>query len=215
MAATHLAAEERIVLRNVSWDTYESLMRDHEHSSYPRFTYDRGVLEIMSPLPLHDRFSRLIDLFVTVVAEELGTDAYGLGSTTFKRNDLQRGFEADACFYLQHQEDVRGKARLDPHVDPPPDLVVEVDISHSSLDKLPIYRQFGVPEVWRFDGARLSILATVAEGEYGEQARSQALPAVTSAALTSLLSEGIGLSNVAWMRRVRAWLRGQALGGES
>jgi Uma2 family endonuclease len=63
------------------------------------------------------------------------------------REDLACGFEPDACFYLDHADAIAPDRPLDLAVDPPPDLVVEVDITRSSLDKFPIYAALGVPEV--------------------------------------------------------------------
>ncbi len=99
---------------------------------------------------------------------------------------------------------MRGKARVDLHVDPAPDLVVEIDITHPSLDKLPIYARIGVPEVWRYDGARLGILTLENDG-YTARPSSRALPAVTAEALTTLLPCSMGVGDIAWMRSVRAW----------
>ena len=92
------------------------------------------------------------------VAEELGIEAEDLGSTTFRREDLERGFEPDSCFYIQNEKEIRGNVRIDPAVDQPPDLVIEIDITSPSLNKLPIYARMGVPEVWRYDGERMAIL---------------------------------------------------------
>ncbi len=138
-ATTQGAPEPRIVLSNIEWETYERLLADQADSSAPRFAYDRGALEIMSPLPEHERYNRTIAALVESVAEELGLDGENLGSTTFKREDLERGFEPDSCFYIQHEAAVRGKSALDLRVDPPPDLVIAIDITHPSLDKFPIY----------------------------------------------------------------------------
>ncbi len=132
MATIPSVQEQRMVLYNVGWDTYERLLRDHTNAGAPRFAYDRGTLEIMSPLPEHERFNRAIQLLVPVIAEECGMEVYSLGSTTLNRADLQRGFEPDSCFYAQHAARVRGKDRIDLQVDPPPDLVVEIDITHPS-----------------------------------------------------------------------------------
>jgi Uma2 family endonuclease len=150
-------SEQRTVLHNISWETYEHLLADHLDSSSPRFTYDRGTLEIMVVSSRHERPNRLIALLVETVAEEMGIDLENLGSTTFKRGDFERGFEPDSCFYIQNEERVRGEDEIDPNVDPPPDLVIEVDITSPSLDRLPIYAHFGVPEVWRYDGERVII----------------------------------------------------------
>lgn len=206
MATTQSAPERRMVLHNVGWDTYERLLRDHANASAPRFAYDRGTLEIMSPLPEHERFNRAIQLLVAVIAEESGTDVYSLGSTTFNREDLQRGFEPDSCFYVQNAARVHGKDRIDLGVDPAPDLVVEIDITHPSLDKLPIYAQLGVPEVWRYDADRLEIL--VLEGDaYAATPQSHIFPVVTAAALTALLPVSATVGDIAWMRQIRAWAR--------
>lgn len=206
MATTQSAPERRMVLHNVGWDTYERLLRDHANASAPRFAYDRGTLEIMSPLPEHERFNRAIQLLIAVIAEESDTEVYSLGSTTFNREDLQRGFEPDSCFYVQNAARVHGKDRIDLRVDPAPDLVVEIDITHPSLDKLPIYAQIGVPEVWRYDGDRLEILA-LEGGVYVAAPRSHIFPVVTSAALTALLPVSATVGDIAWMRQVRAWVQ--------
>ncbi len=214
MATAQVVQEQRIVLCHVSWETYERLLADHENSSVPRFTYDRGALEIMSPLPRHERYKRAIESMMDAVAIELMVEVYGLGSTTFRRADLDRGFEADSCFYIQNEASVRGKDRIEPRTDPPPDLVVEIEITHPSIPKLPIYAQFGVLEVWRYDGERLEIL--VLEGsEYVARTHSRAIPAITAQAVADLLAEGDGLGNSAWLRRVRAWARDLGDEGET
>lgn len=148
---------QRVILRRVSWETYERLLAEHEQCSSPRFTYDRGVLEIMSPSIRHERLNRSIATMCEVIAEELHIELDNAGSTTFKRADLTRGFEPDSCFYVQNVERVRGRDQIDLTVDPPPDLVIEIDLSRSSLDRFPIFASIGVPEVWRYDGTRLTI----------------------------------------------------------
>src|SRR6266700_436280 len=148
---------QRVILRRVSWETYERLLAEHEQCSSPRFTYDRGVLEIMSPSIRHERLNRSLATMCEVIAEELHIELDNAGSTTFKREDLTRGFEPDSCFYVQNVERVRDRDQIDLTVGPPPDLVIEIDISSSSLDRFPIFANIGVPEVWRYDGTRLII----------------------------------------------------------
>jgi Uma2 family endonuclease len=199
-------AEQRVVLHNIGWNTYERLLADHENNSAPRFTYDRGELEIMSPSPEHEKFNRRIAQLVLVVAEDLGIEAEDLGSTTFRREDLERGFEPDSCFYIQNEERVRGKDRIDLAVDPPPDLVIEIDITNPSFSKLPIYAQIGVPEVWRYDGERMTIL--VLEGsDYAETSESIVLPPVTSNVLTDFVEKSKTTTRTAWLKEVREWAR--------
>lgn len=197
-------SEERVILHNVSWATYERLLADFANHSVPHLTFDRGVLEIMTPLPEHEKYNRLIALLVAVVADALGTNIADFGSTTFKRSDLERGFEPDSCFYIQHEPQVRGKSTVDLHVDPPPDLIVEVKITRGSLNKLPLYAQVGVPEVWRYDGRRSSIFK-LERGDYIELEKSEALPSLTSMLLTRFLDEGKVLPHTAWLRMLREW----------
>jgi Uma2 family endonuclease len=198
--------EQHMALHNISWDTYEGLLADRADSSAPRFTYDRGTLEIMSPSAEHEESNRALAALVEVVAEELDLDLRNLGSTTFRREDLQRGFEPDSCFYLHNEPRVRGKGEIDLTVDPPPDLVIEIDITKPSLDKLPIYAQVGVPEIWRYDGRRVAIL-TLAGATYAEVARSRVLPALTGAVLSHFSEESRAMRRADWLRRVRAWTR--------
>jgi Uma2 family endonuclease len=151
--------EARVILHNISWSLYEQLLAAHEDKSSPRFVYDRGELEITVPSYEHEELNRLIDNCIAIIAMEWNIEYCDAGSTTFKREDLERGFEPDSCFYVQHVEPIAGKKRLDLTVDPPPDLVLEVDITHPSLDKLSIFAVVGVPEVWRYDGEHVRMLA--------------------------------------------------------
>jgi Uma2 family endonuclease len=183
-------AEHRIILHNTSWETYEHLLVDHRDSSSPHFTYDRGELEITFVSGRHEKPNRLIALLVEVMAEEMDLDLVNLGSTTFRREDLQRGFEPDSCFYVQNEERVRGKVEIDPSVDPPPDLVIEVDITSPSLDRFPIYARFGVPEVWCYDGEKV-VVYELRNAQYVDVANSLALPWFTSEILTRLVEQGL------------------------
>ena len=195
-------AEQKVFLSNVSWETYERLLEDHLDSSAPRFTYDRGMLEILSPSPEHEAYNRSLALLVEVLAEELGVDVYDLGSTTFRREDLERGFEPDSCFYIQNEEKIRGKDRIDLTVDPPPDLVIEVDITSPSVNKLPIYARLGVPEIWRYNGRDLKVLRLENDG-YVEVSESITLSPLKSTTLSGLVERSKSLRRTVWLREVR------------
>jgi Uma2 family endonuclease len=202
METVKIPSEQRTVLHNISWETYEHLLADHWDSSSPRFAYDQGELEIMSPSPEHEAYNRSLALLVEFLAAELSIDVYDLGSTTFRREDLGCSFEPGSCFYIQNEEQIRGKDRIDLSVDPPPDLVIEIDITSPSFSKLPIYAQIGVPEVWRYDGKRLAIL--VLEGsDYAETSGSTALPPVTSNALTDFVEKSKTTMRTVWLKKVR------------
>lgn len=162
----------------------------------------------MSPSSEHEQLKDEITSLVNVVAEEMNIDVHGPGSTTFRREDLARGFEPDSCFYVEHTARMRGKTELDLHVDPPPDLIIEIDITSPSISKFPIFAQLAVPEVWRYDGKRWTIL-TLHEGAYVEQPQSIALPVLTADAIGHFLQAGQMLPRPAWWRQVREWVRQQ------
>ena len=160
------------------------------------------MLEIMSPSAKNEHTSHIIALLVEVFAQEMNVNVYGVGSTTFRREDLERGFEPDACFYVQNEEHVRGKPRIGLNVDPPPDLVIEVDITSPPLDKPPTYAQIGVSEVWHCDGERLTIFELGGEA-YAQISRSVALPPLTGEILSGFVKESAALESAAWLREVR------------
>jgi Uma2 family endonuclease len=146
----------RVVLRSIPWNMYESLLATNQDQAGVRFYYDNGILEIKMPSLPHENPNRKLARLVEVLTEEMRLDIEPAGSTTFKREDLRKGFEPDSCYSIQHAEAIRGKEPLDLRSDPAPDLVIEIDISSDSLDKFPIFADLRVPEVWRFDGSRVS-----------------------------------------------------------
>lgn len=198
--------EQRVVLENVSWETYERLLKDLGDSSAPRLTFDRGVLEIMSPLSEHEKYNRSLSFMVEIFAEEFNIEIGNLGSTTFKREDLDRGFEPDSCFYIQNEARIRDKQRIDATVDPPPDLVIEIDLTRDSINKFPIFAKLGVPEIWRYRRGKLAIF-TLKDGDYQEQDASAALPLLAAADLTKLLESSTKLKRTAWLRHLRTHFR--------
>jgi Uma2 family endonuclease len=211
--------EQRVLLRNVSWETYERLLEEREERRSPRFFYDRGVLEIVSPSARHDRISRIVAWLVEELAAEASLDVDNVGSATFRREDLVRGFEPDECFYFgDAARRVRGKDDVDLQgEDPPPDLVFEVDLTSSSLSKFPIYAALGVPEVWRYDGRRMAVFALSgelpAEGAweaegYTEVAESSIFPSLTGEVLSRFVERGASLERPAWRREVLEWAQG-------
>lgn len=197
-----------VLLHNISWSTYESLLRDHPDAASPRFTYDRGDLLIMVTSPEHERINRALNLLVELLAEEFEVESCAFGSTTYKRKDLKRGFEPDSCFYFKNEKRMRGKKRLNLAVNPPPELVVEIDISSPSLRKLPLFAAFGISEVWRFDGKDVEILI-LQSGEYFRTETSLALPKVTSDAISHFVHGIFKTGRLEWIKKVRAWARQQ------
>ena len=157
MSIATLPAENRVLLTGVTWLTYEALLADAQSSS-TRFTYDRGLLEIVSPSREHEHVKRLLGRMIDAATEELDIPISSGGSTTLKLDLKQRGVEPDECYYVANEPQMRGHENYDPAVDPPPDLVIEVDISRNSLDKFAIYADFDVPEIWTYEDDVVRVL---------------------------------------------------------
>ncbi len=196
-----------VLLENISWSTYEALLEDLGPHPGKRITYDRGLLEIMTTSPRHERVKKLLGRFLEIMTLELSIEIVGVGSTTWKRKDLQRGFEADECYYIGNEEVVRGRDDIEIPRDPPPDLVVEVDISRSSLKRHEIYAAFGIPEAWQYDGERVRFYALEESGEYKETEQSVAFPFLGVADLNRFVAMRASLSETRLMQVFRDWVR--------
>jgi Uma2 family endonuclease len=109
---------------------------------------------------------------------------------------------------MQNVERIRGKKEIDLLVDPPPDLVIEVEITSPAVPKLPVYARLGVPEIWMHDGRAPRILRLSGE-HYENSGRSGVLPCLTESVLSEFLQPSKTLSTLAWRRVVRAWAREQ------
>lgn len=153
---TLIQATEILHLSGISWQTYESLLNEINNSRRLRLTYNRGNLEIMAPSPEHEEYKKVLGRFVETLAEELEVKIKPLGSTTFKRPE-SIGVEPDECFYIKNIHFIQGKKRINLEQDPPPDLVIEIDITSSSKNRFAVYSDFGVPEVWCYDGNDFTI----------------------------------------------------------
>lgn len=211
MATVSSPAEQRVVLDNISWSTYLAILEDAENRR-GRIAYDRGALEIMSPSRLHEIIKTLIGRMIEAFTEELNIEIASVASTTLKRDDLERGFEADECYYIQNAAAVRRKDEIDLTVDPAPDLVIEVDISRSAMNKFGIYGALGIPEIWRYDGGTIRVYLRQENGDYAEVEQSAALPQLPIAEVVRFLERRVSLGETQLIRSFRAWLRERFLG---
>jgi Uma2 family endonuclease len=142
--------ERRLTIENVSWETYLQLSAEVGNSRAIRLAYDEGTLEIMSPDFSHETCAdALIDVVKTAARASRIRWANG-GIMDMKHPDLKKGAQADACFWFASEPAIRGKKKIEVTVDPPPELVVEVDITSPSVRKLPFYAKIGVAEIWRY-----------------------------------------------------------------
>lgn len=198
---------DHCVLHGVSWHTYMALLKDLEDRPGLRVTYDRGTLEIMSPSERHENLKSLLGRMVELLTLELNIVCRTAGSTTWKRQDLERGLEPDECYYIANEPRVRGKREADLSVDPPPDLAIEVDLSRSAIDKLEVYAALGVPEVWRYDGQRLRAYLLENDARYAEGVRSASFPFLSIDHLERFLANEQRLDETRLMRTFRDWVR--------
>ncbi|HEV3022321.1 MAG TPA: Uma2 family endonuclease [Pirellulales bacterium] len=201
---TTVIAERPIVINNVPWETYLSLLKANGDGPV-RLTYDQGMLEIMAPSYFHERLSQFLDRLIGVLTEELGMEMSSAGSTTMRSEPAHRGAEADQSYHIRNEAAVRGQREFDPAT--PPDLAVEVDITSSSSKRLPIYSSLGIPEVWRYDGERLTFLALQADGGYHPIAQSLSIPGLSPGDLAGNLAEFDHAGENSLVAKFRRWVR--------
>lgn len=201
-----LRGERRILLSGISWDLYEQL-RDNEDNWHIHMAYDRGTLELMSPSPNHEGMSKLIAQLLEAFTEELGIPRRSLRSTTWKRRDLDKGLEADECYYILNHQRIRRHRQFDLTIDPPPDLAIETEVSRSVVPRLRIYSALGVPEIWRWRKTGLTAYALGDDGKYVEREFSLNLPMLRVKDLNRFLDFDLADDETAWIRQFRAWVR--------
>ncbi|MGO9110588.1 MAG: Uma2 family endonuclease [Thermoguttaceae bacterium] len=197
--------ETRIVLSNISWATFEALTTENDQHG-TRFTYDRGILEIMSPSKEHEWYHRLLGRLVEAFTMERNIPIQSTCATTLKAQLKDRGLEADESYYITNESQVRGREDLDLTVDPPPDLAIEVQISRSTIDKLAIYGNLGVKEVWFYDGDSLRMCVLQSDGTYETKTRSSLLPQLTTEILEGFLSRRHESDETTWIRSFHDWV---------
>jgi len=197
-----------VVLDDVTWERYEQLRDETDAAgSHVRITYDQGRMALMSPLPIHEMVRKIAARMIELTALELDIPCACLGSTTWKRRDLRKGLEADECYYVQHESQVRNKTKFDLTRDPPPDLAIEVDITHHPLDRPSIYGSLGVNELWRYDGRQMHFLKLGEDGRYHPIEAGEAFPVLTPAVINRFIGMIGTVGDTQLMREFRDWLR--------
>ncbi len=197
-------SHESIQLAGISWQTYEALLTELG-DRHLRLTYNRGYLEIMTPSPEHELSKKVLGRFVETLAEETNLRIYPLGSTTFKRSNIS-GVEPDECFYISQIGAVQGKKRLDLAEDPAPDLVVEIDVTNSSPNRLQVYADLGVSEIWIYDGISLAI-QHLQNGSYVTVSGSQFFPNLPIPELARFLQQAESMDYLELVKAFRNWVR--------
>jgi Uma2 family endonuclease len=197
---------QHLLLHDISWDGYETLLDELEGLHY-RVTYDRGALEIMPKSHEHEVDGELLADFVRLMTMELNIPLRSGGSTTLKDALLEKGLEPDKCFWIQHERHMRCKRKFDLRRDPPPDLVLENEVTRSALDRVGIYAALRVPEVWRSDGQALHVHHLTANGKYREKQHSLAFPFLPIKKLLAFLRQADTVDETTLMRSFVQWVR--------
>ena len=210
--ATAPTAGSHLVLYDISWEMYEKLLELFAEHPALRMTYYKGTLELMTPLPEHETYAWILGRLVAALSEELGVEIRGLKSTTWRSKPKTAGKEADECFYIQNEPLVRGKLKIDLSVDPPPDLAIEIDATHSSIDKMAVYTELKVPEIWRWHKGKLTV-HILSDTGYVESETSLAFGSFPVKELARFMQPDPQKGENARLREFRQWVRQQSTEG--
>jgi Uma2 family endonuclease len=208
---TKSPAENYLILHPISWQTFRRICEELSQNPSKRLAYNQGYLQIMSPLIEQENNNWFISRLIFIMAEEWDLNIKSVGSLTLKRDDIQKGIEPDACFYLKNEPEVRNKLSIDLNQgDKPPDLAIEIDITSGSLDKFPIYAALAVPEIWRYDGNNLRFYGLNQETNgYEEITESLAFPLLDITLIPSWLEQRFIIGETATLKQVRQWIKEQ------
>lgn len=146
---------QTVLIDDIRWEEFEAILEELGDHRGTRLAYHQGTLEIMAPLPEHEKARVVLSDLIKILLDEYDMAWESLGSTTFRREDMAAGIEPDDCFYIQHHAVMIGRDRVDLTTDPPPDLVLEVDIT--SRTQLRAYEALRVPEIWRYHDRTLHV----------------------------------------------------------
>lgn len=201
------------VFYDVSWDDYEAMLRIVGDRPM-RVTYDQGTMEIFMPSFGHNSDAYLLGRMVDLLTEELEVSVEGGDTTTHKRQDLEKGAEPDKCYWFgPNARRMSGKRQLDLNRDPAPDLIIEVDVTRISLDRIKIFAAMGVSEIWRSTSRSLQFLHLQEDETYQSRPTSRNFPPLTVSSVAQFLKEGRTADSTTWIRSFRAFVREKIVPG--
>jgi Putative restriction endonuclease len=199
--------EQHLLLSDVSWQSYVTIGNALLDRPALRLTFDRGKLEFMTTSPKHEIYKKWLSRFVDILAEEFSQPKISAGNMTFQKEELEKGIEADDCFWIINESAMRGKLTWDPKVDPLPDLGLEIEISRSVLNRLDIYAALRILEVWCFNGMAFRIYRLQADGTYKQVQESQLFPKVPLGELVRFFALIETTDDLTVCRQFREWVR--------
>ncbi len=203
---TEIEGDQCVAIWNIDWKGYSTLLKVRGERSIPRLVYLDGKLSLMSPSFTHEYLEKRTGILVTEVVVGLVIPCIPSGSTTFRRRAKRGGVEGDETYYFANLDRIRGKKKINLKVDPPPDLAIEVVVSHDADDAVEVYRRFRVPEVWICDENQLTILVLQQNGRYVPAERSLVFNFLTASEIHSWISRSGYDSNTAWAIDLRRWV---------
>ncbi len=205
-----LDKKNHLFLDQVSWGEYQAILDELEGEGRRlRHTYDRGRLEIMTKSGAHEVPKSLLGSFIVILAEEMKRRIFMGGELTQQKEAKKRGIEPDQCYWVANEPRVRGKLEFDFNRDPPPDVLIEVEVSRTIIKRLPVLAALGVPEVWRFNRKTLQVGILQPEGQYQWGNESPSFPGIPINNLSRFLLMARTTDHTTIGRRFRKWVRQQ------
>jgi Uma2 family endonuclease len=211
---SQLPDDASVTFNDVSWDEYEELLEQVGEAPGLRISYDNGSLCIMTISSEHEKYASFINSLTTAIKLRLRIDILAFGSATMRKPKRSAGHEPDACFYVQTAPLIGNRIQLDFETDPPPDIVVEIDVHHDSRSRFPVYARLGVPEIWRYDGQAMTIyhLSEVGdEQQYVAGDTSPALPMLSATLLTEMIERMRRDGELSALLAFDEWLQSRAV----
>ncbi len=196
---------QRVVLTEVNWSEFEDILLELGEKRASRIAYCQNKLEILTPLPEHEYYKENIGTAIQDIAEVLEKDYESLGSTTWRKQAKMTGIESDNCFYFQNEPKIRGKLDYDLNQDPPPDLILEIDITNKSLNRFPLYAHLGIPELWRYGQGQLKVYLLGENEEYQESQQSLVFPNLPVQEIPSIINGYRNEGRRIIRKKIREW----------
>ncbi len=200
-----------LVLTGISWEEYLDLSERMSHRRL-QTTYCDGEFEVFPASFEHATRVSLLDRFFYTVLDECCIDYLSAGRSTLRRSDLKIALEPDRSYYLKNWSVISRKKEIDLPRDPPPDLVIDVDIPNHSARHMRVLAGLGVPEVWRYDGQFLSVHLLLG-GEYTVVDRSDCCPFLPMNEVVRFMQLQNQMEENALVRSFREWVRQQIAAG--
>jgi Uma2 family endonuclease len=194
-----------IFLENVPWQDLETILFKRQKNGETLLAYDHGRLELITPSPLHQEYRELLEEFLIALLDLYNINYRGLGVALWQRRDLQLSLEVDSCFYVQNLPAIEKLLTINLPENPPPDLVLEIDLTHKSLSRRSLYARLGIPEVWRCDENKLKIYQ-LSGGDYEQVPRSLVFPEIALERLPQIIKNNIKSGRATVRREFQKWL---------